>query len=89
MITLTHTSTTGFCDADDSEYTRSGLQESILLHCDVEHCVLWYNNEGVDGDEVEEIINVKVRIDCMEDPAAVDYTVIAEVMLFEYEEDEQ
>ena len=89
MTTLTHTSSTGFCDADDSEYTRSGLQNDILLHCDVEHCVLWYNNEGIDGDEVEEIITVKVRIDCMEDLEAVDYTVIAEVMLFEYEEEEQ
>ena len=85
-FTLTHTSSTGFCDLDDSEYTRSGLRNDILLNCDVEHGVMYYNNEGIDGDEVEEIIAIKVRIDCMENLEAVDYTVIAEVVLFEYEE---
>lgn len=85
-FTLTHSSTTGFYDVDGSEYTRYNLQKDILLDCDVEHAILEYNNEGINGDEVEEIIDITVRIDCMENTEAVDYTVIAEVFLFEYEE---
>ena len=72
---------------DQDFYTEDNIKQQIMNHYDVENNIQTSNDQGIDCDDIETVQSIRVEIDCMADPASVEYTVYADVKLVKYSEE--
>jgi hypothetical protein len=87
-ITYSCTADFGPCSGVDQDLTKSEIAQSIQMDYDVENTILLENDQGIDSDDIAEIVFIKVQIDCMADRSDIAYTVTADVELEEYEDED-